>query len=105
MSSAGLSVAKLNLFLKVTERRTDGFHELETLFLPVKNPADHITVDFDAPPGIRVRSNVPGLPENLDNIAGRAALAYAEAAGIPPAADIVIEKNIPVAAGLGRPES
>ena len=96
-----LSAAKLNLFLKVTKRRADGFHELETLFLPVSSPADRITVDFDGEPGIRVRSSRPGLPENLNNIAGRAALAYAEAAGIAPAFDIFIDKQIPVAAGMG----
>ncbi|MBO5307526.1 MAG: 4-(cytidine 5'-diphospho)-2-C-methyl-D-erythritol kinase [Lentisphaeria bacterium] len=96
-----LSAAKLNLFLKVTKRRADGFHELETLFLPVSSPADRITVDFDGEPGIRVRSSQPGLPENLNNIAGRAALAYAEAAGIAPAFDIFIDKQIPVAAGMG----
>lgn len=101
MSSQGISCAKLNLFLKVTKRRPDGFHELETLFLPVTSPADQITIDFDAAPGIRVRTNCPGLPENLENIAGRAALAYAEAAGIAPAFDIFIDKQIPIAAGMG----
>ena len=62
MSSQGISCAKLNLFLKVTKRRPDGFHELETLFLPVASPADQITIDFDGSPGIRVRTNYPGLP-------------------------------------------
>jgi 4-diphosphocytidyl-2-C-methyl-D-erythritol kinase len=101
MEIRGLSVGKLNLFLKVTKRRVDGFHELETLFLPVHSPADRITVEFESSPGIRVHSDLPGLPENLNNIAGRAALAYADAAGIEPAFDIFIEKHIPVAAGMG----
>ena len=82
------SQSKLNLFLKVTARRPDGYHELETLFLPLPYPADVITVDYDGAPGIRVTSSLPGLPENLENLAGRAALAYAEAATqTPPAVD------------------
>ena len=95
------SQSKLNLFLKVTARRPDGYHELETLFLPLPYPADVITVDYDGAPGIRVTSSLPGLPENLENLAGRAALAYAEAAGILPSWTIHIEKVIPVAAGMG----
>lgn len=95
------SQSKLNLFLKVTARRPDGYHELETLFLPLSYPADVITVDYDGAPGIRVTSSLPGLPENLENLAGRAALAYAEAAGILPSWTIHIEKVIPVAAGMG----
>ena len=101
MEIQGISCAKLNLFLKVTKRRPDGFHELQTLFLPVTSPADRITIEFDGAPGVRVRSNHPGLPENLENIAGRAALAYAETAGITPRFDIFIDKQIPVAAGMG----
>ena len=82
------SQSKLNLFLKVTARRPDGYHELETLFLPLPYPADVITVDYDGAPGIRVTSSLPGLPKNLENLAGRAALAYAEAATqTPPAVD------------------
>ncbi len=95
------SPSKLNLFLKVTARRADGYHELETLFLPLSYPADVITVDYDGAPGIRVTTSLPGLPENLENLAGRAALAYAEAAGILPSWTVHIEKGIPVAAGMG----
>ena len=57
------SQSKLNLFLKVTARRPDGYHELETLFLPLSYPADVITVDYDGAPGIRVTSSLPGPPE------------------------------------------
>lgn len=95
------AVSKLNLFLKVTSRRPDRYHEIETLFLPLGFPADRIEIDFDAAPGIRVSSSLPGLPENLENLAGRAALAYADAAGLRPAWTIRIEKQIPVAAGMG----
>ena len=59
------AVSKLNLYLKVTARRPDRYHDLETLFLPLTSPADRIVIDFDAAPGIRVapRSPTPTPPE------------------------------------------
>lgn len=101
MIAEAKAVSKLNLYLKVTARRPDRYHELATLFLPLGCPADRITIDFDAEPGIRVKSSLPGLPENLENLAGRAALAFADAAGLRPAWSIRLEKEIPVAAGMG----
>ena len=95
------AVSKLNLYLKVTARRPDRYHDLETLFLPLTSPADRIVIDFDAAPGIRVSSSLAGLPENLENLAGRAALAYADASGVRPTWAIHIEKRIPVTAGMG----
>lgn len=101
MIAEAKAVSKLNLFLKVTARRPDRYHDLQTLFLPLACPADRVSIDFDAAPGIRVKSSLPGLPENLENLAGRAALAYAEAGRLTPSWTIRIEKSIPVAAGMG----
>ncbi len=95
------SCSKTNLYLKVTRRRPDGYHELETVFQPLDEPADRISAEWNAAPGIRVSGSLPGLPEDLDNLAGRAAKAYAERAGIEPVWSFFIEKNIPVAAGMG----
>ncbi len=95
------SISKLNLYLKVLARRPDGYHELETLFLPLAAPSDRISIDTDAAPGIRVASSLAGLPENLENLAGRAALGYADLTGLAPSWSIRIEKRIPVAAGMG----
>ena len=101
MSLAALSKSKINLYLKVLKRRPDRYHEIETLFLPLDTPADRIVLDFETRPGIRVSSTVPGLPENLENLAGRAALAYSDMAKISACWTIRIEKEIPVAAGMG----
>lgn len=100
----GLEIAsrsKINLYLKVRNRRADGYHELETLFYPLDAPVDRITLDFADFPGIRVSCSLLGVPEDQENLAGRAALAYATAAGIEPVWTIHIEKSIPVAAGMG----
>lgn len=101
MTLSILSRSKINLYLKIRKQRPDRYHELETLFLPLDNPADRIMLDFSVTPGIRVSSSLAGLPENLENLAGRAAKAYADATGIVPAWSIRIQKGIPVAAGMG----
>lgn len=58
-------------------------------------------MDFAAEPGIRVCCDDPSLPQDLHNLAGKAAKAYADAAGIVPSWNIFIEKHVPSAAGLG----
>ena len=92
---------KINWFLKVTGKRSDGYHSLVTLFQYIDFPSDGIELDFSAPPGIRVDCGREDLPRDLDNLAGRAAQAYALAAGLDPAWRITIRKQVPAAAGLG----
>lgn len=89
--------AKINLFLKVTGKRPDGYHTLETLFLPFDGVADSLTL-ADGPAGVRCTVDGAEFP---DNLVCRAAEAYAERAGLDPAWDFALEKHIPIAAGLG----
>jgi 4-diphosphocytidyl-2-C-methyl-D-erythritol kinase len=98
--------AKVNVFLRVLGRRDDGYHDVETLLLPISladlvtvEPAGELTVSIQGPAA-------DGVPRDDANLALRAARALAaevaEAGGAePPGAHITIEKRIPVAAGLG----
>lgn len=95
--------AKLNVFLRVLGRRDDGYHDVETLLLPISvaddvtvESADELTLSLDGPAA-------EGVPADDTNIALRAARALAAEAGgaRPPGARISIHKRIPVAAGLG----
>ena len=96
--------AKVNLFLRVLGRRDDGYHDIETLILPVSlhdvitvRPASELSVEVSGPAA-------PGVPDGDANLALRAARALAAEAGGPASergARISIEKRIPVAAGLG----
>ena len=92
---------KINLRLKVTARRPDGYHELDTIFYPLKHPADKVALYESGNAGITFEcamfSDVPAEK----NLAVRAAKSYAERAGITPAWHITLEKHIPVAAGVG----
>ncbi len=91
--------AKINLFLEVGARRTDGYHEVTSVMQSV-SLADRVTVTVgeSAAGGISLRCGE--LPGDRQNIAYRAAeLFYAEC-GVAPRVDILIDKHIPVAAGL-----
>ena len=93
---------KINLYLKVTGKRPNGYHELESLFLPLAGVADDVAIDCDAMPGgITVGCSDIMIPGGTSNIAGKAAELWAKKCGHVPHWDINIVKNIPVAAGMG----
>ena len=104
MTALGMRAhAKLNVFLRVLGRRDDGYHDIETLLLPI-SLADHVRVE--SADGLTVSIDGPateGIPDDEENLALRAGRALAALAGDGgrPGAHISIEKRIPVAAGLG----
>jgi 4-diphosphocytidyl-2-C-methyl-D-erythritol kinase len=91
--------AKVNLFLHVLGRRSDGYHELNSLMLPVA--LYDVLVIETQPFGIKV--NCPGHIDINDrmNLCHRAAEAYLKEIGWPIGVKIEIFKKIPLAAGLG----
>lgn len=89
--------AKINLSLDITGRRADGYHLVNTVMQSVLLQ-DKITVEKSDT--ITVSTNVAGI-NNEDNIAYKAAVFFFQKAGISGGANIVIEKNIPMSAGLG----
>jgi 4-diphosphocytidyl-2-C-methyl-D-erythritol kinase len=90
--------AKLNLSLRVTGRRRDGYHELETL-LVLLDVADRLLL-MPGAPGLRIDGPASAdLPLGADNLAWRGLLAGL--GGEPELACLTLEKRIPVAAGLG----
>lgn len=92
--------AKVNYRLDVLRRRPDGYHDLRMIMQRI-SLCDEITVTLTDVPGIRVACGREGVPDGPENIAWRAADALLEIAGRPSGIEIVITKNIPVAAGLG----
>ena len=94
--------AKLNVFLRVLGRREDGYHELESLVVPI-SLADRITVRLADRLAVKVTGegrSAGQVPEGGLNLALVAALALGDACE-GGGAEIVIDKKIPVAAGLG----
>ena len=100
MKMTRLAPAKINLCLHVLGKRKDGYHELAMLMQRV-SLFDNISVELTATPGVRVRCEAVVLATGEENIAGRAAAMMLEQSGGGGGVDLVIEKHIPVAAGLG----
>jgi 4-diphosphocytidyl-2-C-methyl-D-erythritol kinase len=93
--------AKLNVSLRVLGPRGDGFHDLESLVLPL-SLSDEVTVrDADRLTLTVSGSASAGVPVDASNLALVAARALAGALDRLPTGSIAIDKRIPAAAGLG----
>ena len=104
VDSAGWSVwpapAKLNLFLRITGRRADGYHALQTVFRML-DWGDTIRLRPRADGLVRrIGDSIPGLAE-ADDLVVRAARLLQSTANCGQGVDIVVEKSIPSGAGLG----
>lgn len=93
--------AKVNLFLHVGKKRSDGFHELESLVVFARTgdtlvfeEADSLSLSLAGPFGAV-------LAADEDNLVLKAARALAAKAGIDAKARITLTKNLPVASGIG----
>ena len=97
--------AKINLFLEVTARRADGYHELATLFAKL-NFGDNIILSLSPSEKTEISLSVTGpyaaaAPADENNLVYKAAARFFEFAGARARCEIKLEKNIPAGAGLG----
>ncbi len=93
--------AKLNLALHVRARRTDGYHELETLFAFVTD-GDTVTITPAERDGFAITGPfAAGLSGEGDNLVTRARDAFRARFGPGDALAIVLDKHLPVASGIG----
>ena len=117
-----LAPAKVNLFFEVLGLRDDGYHEIETLMVPIRlfdtltledDPSGNITLEVRSAVGVGkqlrsvaatappVSSEIETVPEGDENIAVKAIRLLARRAGIDRGAHLRLVKRIPLAAGLG----
>jgi 4-diphosphocytidyl-2-C-methyl-D-erythritol kinase len=94
-----LAPAKLNLFLHVTGRRPDGYHELQTVF-QLLDRGDLLDFRVREDGAIHRTSDIPNVPEESDLVV-RAAQLLRERTGCRLGADIGIDKRLPMGGGLG----
>ena len=106
--------AKINIGLNITNRRPDGFHDIETVFYPVRltdhlfiRPAENkdeeifnVWSSIRTVGGVRDESIQEELSKGGTNIISKALALLRENYDVPPI-DIAMLKNIPVGAGLG----
>jgi 4-diphosphocytidyl-2-C-methyl-D-erythritol kinase len=91
--------AKLNLFLHVVGRRSDGYHLLQSVFTLIDR-GDRLRFRVRADAMVRRLNDVPGIAPG-DDLAVRAGRLLQEASGTTHGADIELDKRIPMGGGLG----
>ena len=93
------ALAKINLGLDVLGRRENGYHDvrmvMQTIYL-----YDKVTLNKTEEPGIQLKTNLSYLPVDDKNIAYKAAKMLMEEFNIEDGIEIILDKHIPVAAGL-----
>lgn len=90
--------AKINLFLHVVGRLTDGYHLLQSPFVLI-DWADTLHLERRSDGALRRHDLGPALPD--DDLCLRAARALQQASGTTAGADIYIDKQVPWGAGMG----
>ena len=93
-----LAPAKINLTLRVLGKRADGFHEIETLIVPL-GLADRLTIE--EADGWSFSCDDPTVPEGEENLVVRAARLFFAETGVKESVRMRLTKTIPHGAGLG----
>ncbi|KNX80099.1 kinase [Pseudomonas sp. 250J] len=91
--------AKLNLWLHITGRRADGYHELETVFQFLEH-GDELSFALREDGQIRLQTEIEGVPHDSNLIVRAARLLQAQS-GTPLGADIWLHKVLPMGGGIG----
>jgi 4-diphosphocytidyl-2-C-methyl-D-erythritol kinase len=96
------SPAKLNLALEVIKKLTNGFHEIRTVMLKSENLFDELKFIFDEKKaGIKITCNNSAVPIDEKNICWKIAEQFFQKTGTCVGLEIQINKNIPLASGMG----
>jgi len=101
-----LAPAKVNLSLRITGRRADGYHLLDSVMVPI-SLCDEIEImtedqtEVGRKAQILVTCDDPALPTDETNLAYKAAALFCKEAGILAKITIALHKSIPFGAGLG----
>lgn len=90
---------KINLFLHITGRRADGYHNLQSLFLLLDH-GDELRIRIREDGQLVHMNPLPGVPPEKD-LTIRAARALQQASGCKLGADIYCDKRVPMGGGLG----
>lgn len=92
------SYGKINLALDILYKRNDGYHEIKSIMQSI-NLKD--TLKFkEIDKGFVIESNHPELPKDSTNLVYMAWEKLVELTGISKGVKVIIEKNIPISAGL-----
>ncbi len=93
------SPIKVNLYLRIVGKRPDGYHDVETVMVPL-DFGDKLAFTL-AEPGITMSCDNPSLPTDDSNLVMRAAKKLADRFAVKRGAHITLTKRAPLAAGVG----
>ena len=95
--------AKINLSLKLVGKRADGYHLLDSIFVPVPELADELTLTLheDGKGIVSISSNLAEMMDIENNLCSKAFKLYCRLTEISPSCHIHLEKKIPSGAGVG----
>ena len=93
------ALAKINLGLDVLGRRENGYHDVRMIMQSIYL-YDNVTIEKQEEPGIKLVTNLHYLPIDEKNIAYKAAKMLMDEFQISCGVKIVLDKHIPVAAGM-----
>jgi 4-diphosphocytidyl-2-C-methyl-D-erythritol kinase len=93
------SPAKINLFLDVLRKKTDGYHEIRTIFAELEL-CDIINFTLTEKDSIKILSNIDSL-NNKENLIYKVAFFIKQKYNVKRGVTINLEKKIPISAGLG----
>lgn len=95
------SFAKINLGLLVKDKRPDGYHNIETIFVPIRLSDEIRLKKINKNIIIKIPNQKIKIPKGKTNLAYKAADLFFKESRISNGAEITIKKRIPVGAGLG----
>ena len=95
-----LAPAKVNLSLRILGKRSDGFHELESLMVPV-SVFDTLEIEPTSGGDLVFSCDDPSVPSDEQNLGVKAVRLFCASSGILPQLQIHLAKAIPHGAGLG----
>jgi 4-diphosphocytidyl-2-C-methyl-D-erythritol kinase len=99
-AGAAFAAAKVNLCLHVGPRGADGYHPIASLMV-CADVGDRLAINEAGESGLRITGAFAGgLSAGADNLVARAASAFAAASGAP-APGLILDKALPIGAGLG----
>ncbi len=92
--------AKINVGLRITGQRDDGYHSIKTLYQTV-NIYDEVKLNLKDEQGVTFNWEGERVPDGDDNICSKAANSFFKFIGEEKGVNIELEKTLPVGSGLG----
>jgi 4-diphosphocytidyl-2-C-methyl-D-erythritol kinase len=89
---------KINIGLRILRKRSDGYHDIETVFHQI-DLYDELSIE--PADSVILKTSSSGIPTDAANLCVRAAELFRQNTGFRKGVEIQLKKNIPVGAGLG----